>query len=174
MCVRCVPIGLGIEHERKCAMVRHLWKVVALAVFLLGCSSDTTTREADGTISEEGDVSVGAVREGDCIDVPVADEIDSFTGIPCDAPHDAQVFSLIQIAGEEFPGDVELIAQGESGCESRFEGFAGIGYQESEFFINLVRPSELSWERGDREIICLIVPEDGSEKLTQDLTGIAQ
>ncbi len=155
-------------------MRRQLLGTVALAVLLLGCSGDGTTREEDGTITGAGEVRVDAVQEGDCVDMPASSEVSEFTGIPCDEPHDAQVYALFEITGDDFPGDPEVTAQGETGCASRFEAFVGKSYEESIYYINTVRPTELSWERGDREVICLIAPEDGSPKLTQDLAGIGE
>jgi len=153
-------------------MRRQLLGTVALAILVLGCSGDGTTREEDGTITGAGEVSVDAVQEGDCVDIP--SQVSEFIGIPCDEAHDAQVYALFEIDGDDFPGDTEVVSQGETGCASRFEAFVGKSYEESIYYINTVRPTELSWVRGDREVICLIAPEDGSPKLTQDLAGIGE
>lgn len=112
--------------------------------------------------------------EGDCLDIPASSEFSEFVGVPCEEAHDAQVFALFAVDGEAFPGDDAMKAEGETGCASRFESFVAKSYEDSIYYINTVRPTELSWERGDREVICLVVPEDGSPKLTQDLRGAGE
>jgi hypothetical protein len=151
---------------------------VAVGILLLatGCSSDSTTRDDAGEIVEGGEVGVFAIREGDCVNVPNGTEVTEFEGTSCDEPHDGQAYALFDVTGyDEFPGASVLTTEAETGCVSRFEGFIGIPYDDSVYYINNINPSPDSWDRGDdREIICLAVPQDGGPKLTVDLRGIAE
>lgn len=157
-------------------MARVFAATLAIAFLAAGCSSDSTTRDEDGGIVEGGDVGVFAIQEGDCVNIPNGTEVTEFEGVSCDQPHDGQAYALFDVTGfDEYPGEAVLTTEAENGCLPRFEEFIGVPYEDSKFFINNINPSPDSWERGDdREIICLVIPEDGSPKLTADLRGVAE
>jgi len=150
--------------------------LVGVALLAASCSSDTTTRDDDGAIVDEGDVGVFDLQVGDCVNFRDGEsEVTSLAGVVCDTPHDGQVFALFDLEGDEFPGAETVVSEGQTGCVDRFEDFIGIGFQESIYFLDLLPPSEQTWnDRDDREVVCFAVPEAGEPPLIEDLRGIAQ
>jgi len=157
-------------------LLRNVAIVLAAALAAVGCSSDQTTRDETGAIVEEGDLGVFAVQEGDCINIPSAtNEISTFTGVACTEPHDGQVFAAFDYEADAFPGSATLQAAADEGCVERFETFIGVAYVESIYYMQTFIPTEDGWDTiDDREILCVVVPESGSEQLTQDLEGIGE
>lgn len=149
-----------------------MFGVLALAA----CSSDDTTRDDSGEIVEGGELGVFVVREGDCVNIPIDEQLTSFEGVACDEPHDGQAFGLFDVVGfDEYPGPEAVSNQAQEGCLERFETFIGIDYEESIYYIQNINPSEDSWDQlDDREIVCMVVPNDGEPQLTQDLRGVAE
>ncbi len=122
---------------------------------------DETVRDDSGAIVEAGGVGVFAIKYGDCLIAPMADEMQSVEGVPCDQPHDSQAFDAFDLTGfTSFPGeDLELPAY--EGCAARFESFVGIPYEDSTLWVTFLSPTAEGWAQGDHEIQCLIVPETG-------------
>ncbi|MGF1648633.1 MAG: septum formation family protein [Kineosporiaceae bacterium] len=156
-----------------------LLAVMSTAVLALsGCSlpgdSDDTTRNESGEIEEGGELGVFSFTVGDCFNQGGATEdgampqVEAVEGVPCAEPHDAQVFHLFDVTdAEEFPGEESLQVTSEEGCLAEFEAFVGAAYEESVLYSSSFTPTAGSWAQGDREVVCLLVGENG-EKLTQD------
>ncbi|MBC7441291.1 MAG: septum formation family protein [Ramlibacter sp.] len=111
---------------------------------------------------------VTGLLAGDCLtDAADRDLVDdagaaAASVVPCAETHDFEVFDRFPIPVDAFPGDVEATAAAESGCASRFEGFAGTGYQDSALDFAYYTPTEQSWaEPGGRNVTCLIYDPAG-------------
>ena len=73
---------------------------------------------------------------------------------------------------EELPdGDYPANATtlGETLCPDNFEAYVGTPYLESSLFVTQLYPTQTTWDSGDRQIVCLIVEENGGQ-----LTGSAK
>lgn len=138
---------------------------IAATAFLSGCSllglesiedMQLAAGECidDSIVGEEGEQEVGAL--------PVVD---------CAEPHTAEVYYV-----EDLPdGDFNPVTVGntaDEACYDEFEPFMGIAYESSDYYISSIVPSYETWERGDRQVACLIVGEVG-EELTGSLKGSA-
>jgi hypothetical protein len=148
--------------------------LVVFAVFLTACGG--ATRDDAGTITEGGDVDVFTLSVGDCFSTEATDEVSNVGGVPCTDPHDSEVFALINYDADssaEWPGQEAIDAFSDEGCVAEFEGFIGIPYSESRYYISYLQPTEGSWANGDREVVCLVVGEDG-EQITGSLRGVAE
>jgi Septum formation len=155
---------------------------VSIAVALSGCSlvgeADETVRNESGEIEEGGDLGVFAFTIGDCFNNPEevaatgdTEGVSAVEGVPCEEPHDAQVYHLFDVPeADEFPGEEALETAGEEGCLAEFQAFVGVPYEESILFSRSLTPSADTWGDGDREIVCLLVEQNG-EKLTEDHQG---
>jgi hypothetical protein len=136
------------------------------------CSSESDTDESErneqGEIEQGGEVGVFALREGDCFDQPASGDISSVQAVPCDEPHENEIFALYDLDGERFPGETEVQQQGTEGCQgTRFEEFVGLSYQQASSELGLgagaITPSRESWEEADdREVICIAYNLDDS------------
>jgi hypothetical protein len=149
--------------------------VVALGV--AGCSSEPEAERDDtGAVASEGAVDAFQVALGDCVVDPATgstetQEVQSVTAVPCDQPHDGEVYSVFDLPDGEFPGEEAVTSQSEERCLADFEGFVGTPYEESRYELSSLFPTKESWDtRDDREVVCIVVGPAG-EKLTGSVKG---
>lgn len=158
--------------------------VLAGTAALLGaCSGDeeptptttTSTTTAPATTAATGPPA-GAVEKGlrdletgDCFD-RVADPTASdkvVWSVDCAVAHSHEVYEVIRYEGEgapggsPYPGVAVVQDWSEQACYERFEAFVGIRWTLSELDIELWWPSEESWGRGDRAVICTVFSPAG-------------
>ncbi len=140
--------------------------VAALGMLLVvGCGG--AERGESGEIVEGGSLSVFSFRAGDCLNGLALDgeDVTSVTGIPCDQPHEAEVYLLVDHPGGSdapFPGREAIVQFAEERCIGAFESYVGLSYELSEIYATYLFPIENSWPQGDREIVCLLY-EDGRQ-----------
>lgn len=149
------------------------------ALLVAACTSvaeqDATERDESGDITEEGDLGVFALNVGDCVNQPseTGEGVSQLTGVPCDEPHDGEVFGLIDSTAEEFPGRSALQQEADDVCVTEFEAYVGVAYESSEIFYETLVPTEETWtDFDDREIVCIAVEQDG--QLTGSVQGAAR
>ncbi len=133
--------------------------VPALALAgLAGCSSTSVL-----------DLEVGDCLESDAF---AGSEISDIATISCAEPHDAEIYSAMELPEGDYPGVEAVRSEAEDYCLPAFDDFAGIGYLDSELVVYPLFPTEGSWnEQDDREILCIVVaPED----VTGTLEGAAR
>ncbi len=149
-----------------------------LVLGLLGsaCSQTSETdasRDDDGNINENEDIGVFALREGDCLLLPstLETEVETMEATPCSEPHDGEVLALVQVAGDDFPGQAALDTEAETGCLTAFSSATGVDFFEDVMWdMTYLTPTQESWDRADdREIVCIVTPLDGGR--TTELVG---
>jgi len=113
---------------------------------------------AVGTCFDAADAALGATEVAQ---VPIVD---------CAEPHDNEVYAAFDMTATEFPGfeTAEQLAFNE--CVARFDTFVGVTWEDSELDFTYLYPTDNSWSRGDREIVCAIHRIDG-QKSTGSLEG---
>jgi hypothetical protein len=139
--------------------VRHRWPVglILAAVLVSACASD----------------SVFSLSVGDCFDDPTTSgEVSSVDLMECDEPHDNEVYAIFAYDGDSYPGETEMGAAADEGCEGRFEDFVGVPYLESDLYYTHLTPTQESWDTGDREIVCVLY--EPGEKLEGSMEGAAR
>ncbi len=156
--------------------------VGVLALTVTACNpfdDDSTTRNESGEIEEGGQLGAFALQPGDCFNDPAlagseegeSTEVAEVAGVPCEEPHDYQVYATFDVAdAEEYPGEVAVSFDADEGCLERFEPFVGRDFETSVYNFSVLYPTPESWDVGDREIVCLLNSLDG-EKLTGDAEG---
>ena len=95
----------------------------------------------------------------------------SVRGLPyveCTAEHDGEVYHIEKLTDKERPSEDWLNMRMESICSNAFEGYVGAAYEDSDLRITTMFPTEASWKRGDRDIVCIAISNDG-EKLSQSV-----
>ncbi|MGF1668763.1 MAG: septum formation family protein [Acidimicrobiia bacterium] len=122
-----------------------------------------------------GGESVFSMEVGLCFndEADAADEVSSVPDVPCEEPHDNEVFALVQYSGETFPGAEAMQAEAADLCIGQFEAYVGLAYEESELDVYPLVPTQASWDNGDREIVCALYALDLSE-LTGSMKGAAR
>jgi WD40 repeat protein len=136
------------------------------------------TRGADGALVDAGVLSLaseGEVQVGDCLvdHVPwltrlfwaLLEEGDLITGVPCDDPHDHEVFAMAAMPELADPASVDeasLSADAEALCVARFAEYVGLDIARSELAYQAWWPSVASWTDGNRTVWCWLSSSDGS------------
>ena len=109
-----------------------------------------------------GEGSVFGLSEGACFDDPEATEdIREVPVVPCDEPHDNEVFATLDLDDGEFPGGEVVEEQALDGCTEAFPEVVAERYGDTELVIGVLTPSPDSWEGGDREVVCFLSSPDG-------------
>ena len=108
--------------------------------------------------------SVLTLDVGDCLNADDlrGNSVSDVAKVPCDEPHDAEIFAKLDLPEGDYPGIDEVRATAENFCLPEFEEFAGRPYLESDLDVYPLLPTQDSWvSEDDREILCIVVaPED--------------
>lgn len=153
----------------------------AATIALSGCSilnqltgGGQPTRDDSGEVIEgNSNTDVFALQVGDCLnDATAGDTVETIPTVPCDEPHDSEIYASIIISGDAYPGDDAVIAEADAACLDAFAGFAGVAYADSLYYYSYYFPTEGSWAGGDREILCTIYDQAG--KVTGSLENIGR
>jgi hypothetical protein len=151
--------------------------VAGLGSFVEGIE-EAADREADDA-REGGDpaeVRTLDLEQGDCLDDPAlagaeteATESETVTLTSCASPHGFEVYAVLQVSGDDYPGEAAIDTEAE-GCFPRFLDFVGTAYAESDLEVYYYFPTERSWDLlGDRSILCLVTDPAGA--VTGSLEG---
>lgn len=151
--------------------------VVAVAVS--GCSlfgpvaSNTLPlRDDDGVIVEPNEqTDAFTLVVGDCLnDATATGEVQTVPTVPCDEPHDGEIYAAHLLGESSYRGEAVIINEAEALCLDTFEQFVGEAYLDSRFDFSYYYPTEASWSRGDREVLCVIY--DPAGPVTGSLDGV--
>lgn len=159
--------------------LRPLALLGVAALGLSGCGLLPTAdpvRDDEGAIVEaEANADVFSITVGDCTNDGdlTASEVSSVEAVPCDEPHDNEVYAAFDVEGDEFPGSDEIQTIASEGCLEKFQPFVGAAYEESRLDFWPMTPTESSWGQGDREVLCLVYDAE-LEKLTGSVEGLAE
>lgn len=156
------------------ATIRAALAFGLLFTAVAGCSDDDDgpDRDEEGSISEEGDLSAFSMEVGDCFDDPDSltmgtnSTVFELPAVPCNQPHDNEVFALIDLEGDDddYPGQDAVLTEGQERCEAAFEDYVGVSFDESALSMDpYLFPTEQTWSAGDREIVCALYAADLSK-----------
>jgi hypothetical protein len=137
---------------------RVLTGVIAFALLLSACSGNVFDL-AVGDCFDDGDLALGDVEEVG--DVPM---------VECSEPHDNEVYAVVTVDGDTFPGESAIQAQADEICLAAFDPFVGLDYQSSALDFGWLVPTADTWEAGDRVVACFIYRMDLA-KITGTLEG---
>jgi hypothetical protein len=164
---------------------RVRWGRAMVAVFALlvtmatrGCSDDGADRDGAGSITQAGDVNAFTLQVGDCImlsELASSGDVSDVPAVPCAAPHEAEVYALVDIEAAEdapFPGTAKIEEIAIELCDSQFEGYVGVPPDASAIdHTPALFPSSASWtDAADREVVCVLFDPE-FESLTGTLKG---
>jgi len=155
--------------------------LVAGVGLLGGCAQITdligggpqATRDADsGEVTGGGQIDVFTLSVGDCLNDQSAEEVYDVPVVPCDQPHDYEVYYDFAVPDGDFVED-DVTAAADDGCYGAFTEFVGMSYEESALDFTYFTPTQQSWdEGGDRIVSCMIA--DPSSQTTGSLAGVAR
>ena len=122
------------------------------AIALAGCST----------------ASVMHMSIGQCIQQPESEQVSTVETVDCSKPHDAEVFFLHKVEGDDYPGQESLGSTAEQVCVGAFQAYVGKSFEESSLDATWFVPTTKSWSQNDHEIVCMITDMQGG-KLNQSV-----
>lgn len=138
-------IGLG-------AFFTAAWLLLAITLTLNGTVDRLTERPVAGDVDQTRTVAAANLAEGNCLaHLPPAQEVGEVRLVPCAEPHIAQVLARHTLDGH-YPGQGELGANAQARCAEEVEA---LGQTEEALTPWHLVPSEVGWEQGNTQIICL-------------------
>ncbi len=146
------------------------------AASLPNTASEPVRDAESGEVTESAEaVDVFAIRVGDCLntsELTGETELESVPVVPCDEPHEDEIYFAFDSEAADFPGTDALSAEADETCIAQFASFIGTPWEESALEYWPMYPSEQSWANGDREIICVVY--DPAQQVTGTLAGAAR
>lgn len=152
---------------------------VAATVLLAGCSIPANTfsgdaqRDDEGAVTDESNIDIFQLKVGDCKmeDDQTSQQLSDTNVVPCDQPHDEEVFYEFELPAGDYPTEDEIVAAGDETCGAEFTKFVGISNEESSLEVFYYWPTEQGWgELDDRLIQCVLYAEDTSQ-ITGSMKG---
>lgn len=134
------------------------------AVILLaatGCQASPSSDEpSTGSTGESTPgVSVLELKVGTClndVDQPLAQDLTEIPSVPCDQPHQSEVFAEVVLDDGEYPGVDAVTAAAQDACMVEFEQFVGLDFAASGLNYHYYYPTASSWAVGDRAVYCVV------------------
>ena len=117
------------------------------ASFIRTCCGVLALFLGASTLSGCGFSSVMRLSVGACVQIPTSTSAYSLETVSCSRPHQAEVFAL--------PEAAQLESEARRVCEKDFTPYVGSSVEDSALDLIWMTPSRESWERGDRQIVCL-------------------
>lgn len=123
-------------------------------------ASNTQTPEpsASQSAGATADASANAAEPGTVSSVNLVD---------CAAPHLYEVYAEGAIAADAFPDDGLMEQYVADICYDAFENYVGTSYDDAytqgRYAVTSLRPTQSTWEQGDRRVSCLLTSVDGGE-----------
>lgn len=149
--------------------------LIGAALTLTGCSAvadllPAAPPSATATTGQAATRIAPSLAVADCLDDLDAASPAGFPIVPCAAPHGYEVYAILPVPGDDYPGDDAVTAAAESGCATRFDAFAGIAYRGSALDFAYLTPTDATWA-GDHAVTCVIYDPAGA--VTGTLAGAA-
>ena len=150
--------GMAVGALLVCAA----WLIVAGAVGTIGLLTHGFHKPVTIKYRE---AAVFKLQAGDCINAPNGRLVSI---LPCDTPHEAEVFATFSLPGTAWPGMATVAREASSGCGDRLSG-----YLNPQLAISLtqsyVYPDKVAWTAGTRTVICEVRATSG--QLTSSVRG---
>ena len=145
--------------------------VVVLALVLVlvlaggGDDDEEVAKPALGPIAAK-DLTVGT-----CISDAnsTTGDVTTFDAVACNKPHDGEVFTVIELEGDKYPGTKFVTGKGNRGCRARLRRqTTAKQFKDRLLGYKFVYPTKQSWAQGDHEVTCLATfRKPRSKKLAQ-------
>ena len=124
-------------------------------------TATVSPEELDAGVQKNPDAEQIAAKDlevGDCIANATATtgDVKTFDSIDCDKPHDGEVFTIIKLEGDRYPGVKVVSGKGQRGCRARRRRQATPkAFADRRLGYKFVYPTLESWKQDDRDVTCL-------------------
>ena len=144
--------------------------LLSVALSAAACSSGSGDDEPEGRSTEPFSLDADV---GTCFDRPASPDVTDVAPVDCDRPHDFEAYALVELEGEDFPGEEEIYGQGLGGCNEMFDAYVGVPPGQSGLVVVPVTPSARQWEDGERTVTCTVTLR-GPDRLERSVEGSEQ
>lgn len=155
---------------------------LALTLALSGCSTinnilgggpaDADRDEDTGQVTESASIDIFALELGDCKMASPSGLIESADVVPCEEPHDEEVYHEITMEDGEF-SDAAVETASQECIGEAFTTFVGVIWDESTLDVYPITPTQETWDQfNDRIVQCVI--SDPAGPTTGSLAGAAR
>lgn len=155
---------------------------VALSVALTGCSAlngilgggsgDADRDEETGQVTESANIDIFSLKVGDCMMDAASGLLEDVDVVPCEEPHDSEVFHEITMEDGDF-SEADIDAASQECIGDAYTTFVGIGFQDSSLEVYPITPTQDTWDQlNDRVVQCVIA--DPAGQTTGSLAGAAR
>lgn len=144
-----------------------LWVVGSIVAAVLVIASVPADRDDDGEVTSGGEVFAEDLQVGDCLAEDFGsddEEVFTVSVLPCDEPHNGEVFHELELPAGDYPGDRTVAVDADEACYQEFDPWVGTPYEDSELDYFTYLPTQESWDYDDRLITCVVIAPD-------DVTG---
>lgn len=107
------------------------------------------------------------MQVGDCFSLDTLKSIQQVSAIPCDLPHDTEIFAVVDdpsLPGATYPGIDAVAAAANPACELAYQAFVGEPYGRSAHYsIMILSPEYPYWVNGVRTNWCTVREPSGHQ-----------
>ncbi|MER5478246.1 DUF4190 domain-containing protein [Streptomyces sp. NPDC002734] len=126
--------------------------------------------------------ATASLQPSDCFDEPGAPDavtgeetyvVEEIVEVPCDVPHQAEVYARLDLPGGSYPGETGVIDQADRRCVEHLYRFPMDAWElAQEATYSYYYPTKVNWSFGDRTVICFLASEAGelTGSLRKDVT----
>lgn len=102
-------------------------------------------------------VLLDSLPVGACFDDPTEfDSVGYVAQIPCEEPHDNELFAVLEMPQEDWPGGSAVEEWAVEACDAKFVSYTGEISDESSVDWMALFPLQERWEAGDRSVHCFL------------------
>jgi len=131
-------------------IISGAWVLVFAAIVVLAVVF------ADGTVQATN------IKTGDCIAETPADgaNVTRLPKVSCDEPHEGEVYAMIRVSGDTFPGQAAMRREYQQRCLSALDAYAPDAANDPDISSFLLYPSQETWDQHDRDVACIAITHD--------------
>lgn len=115
----------------------------------------------------QGTVTATDVEMGDCLsEIPGDTRVLTVKTIDCAEPHAGEVFAVLQMPGDDFPGQAAIDTYADK-CSPELATYSPSAMTDDSVQLYVLYPTAETWEQGDRAVTCIATldpPRSGSLK----------
>jgi hypothetical protein len=106
-------------------------------------------------------VDADEIGVGDCLTELPSDSslVASVKTVECAAPHKGEVFAVITVPGNDFPGQAKIVGYQDK-CQPALQAYSSAAMDDPAVGMFVLYPTEASWKRGDRAVTCIATTDD--------------
>lgn len=135
-------------------LITVVWAVLMIAMIAVGFAADDEYTGSSSPTSSQGQpaLTVDNLVVGECFDDgSVEEEVERAA---CTDPHDAELYAVVTLPAQPWPGDEKVGDQAEAACDREFRTYVGIPSDRSELEPVVWYPDLDAWSHGDRNAYC--------------------